>query len=152
MRTDRLSVAGPASSTPDRLRSGVNCGKWLPTPLTEICRYPAPSATNRARTRSARSTDSLTCPASGPTSAVVPTRQACRAGLAAEPAGEPAQGPAGGGRVGEGRAVGEEPGGRPAVQYECVPGDRGDRLLGRHRDQPDGFTGVDRSGPARALG
>jgi hypothetical protein len=59
MRTDRLRVAGPASRVPDGLRSGLNWGKSLPTPLTEICLSDAPSMTSSARTRSARRRESL---------------------------------------------------------------------------------------------
>lgn len=57
IRTDRFSVAGPASRVPAALRSRVNWGKSLPTPVVLICAPVAPRAIRTARTWSARRTD-----------------------------------------------------------------------------------------------
>ena len=50
MRTDRFSVASPASSVPAASRSGVNWGKSLPAPLVLSCAAVAPSEISTART------------------------------------------------------------------------------------------------------
>src|SRR6266568_3059738 len=82
IRTDRLRVAGPASRTPAESRSGTNCGKSLPTPLVVSCTGFAASLTSTALTRSALAEASATWPDIGPTSAVVPSSNARRAGSA----------------------------------------------------------------------
>ena len=57
MRTERFSVAGPASSVPAASRSRVNWGKSLPTPVVVICAAVAPCEIRTSRTWSARRTD-----------------------------------------------------------------------------------------------